>query len=334
MKIVKRILIIIAILIVGFIALCLFFGDSDSSESESDSNVKTEQNEEENDSKIAEDSLLYPKLQYYVLYADEHDIELPRFKERNEVANQLTQKNYDGEWGEVVYARNVTSFVKPDSYVKTNDEEEIDYLYWGELNNDGEPDGMGVLYRITYEYTLDDPELVIKYIGYFKDGFFDGYGVLFDDLEDIDTEFDRTHVYSPTLDNYDDFNEPIYEGYFKEGYKSGTGVSIVSTFAMPMPDTEEAYPRDDSEYMITIGNYDDDYEEGEVRIYSMGFLVYEGEMSNGYLDGKGKLYSFEKPGVLEYEGEFKEDEYNGKGTLYNEDGSVEYKGEFENGAAK
>ncbi|MCR4657917.1 MAG: hypothetical protein K5770_17090 [Lachnospiraceae bacterium] len=94
--------------------------------------------------------------------------------------------------------------------------------------------------------------------------------------------------------------------------------------------------------------------EGNVRITGKsGFLAYEGNVSKGYAQGQGTLFSpdditlyngtFEKnmyegngkqyyeSGALCYTGTFHENLYEGSGTLFREDGTREYEGEFSAG---
>jgi len=81
-----------------------------------------------------------------------------------------------------------------------------------------------------------------------------------------------------------------------------------------------------------------------------GYLAYEGDVSKGYVNGQGTLFSpdgvvlydgaFEKnryegsgtqyygSGVLHYNGDFHDNLYEGHGILYREDGSEEYDGDF------
>lgn len=58
----------------------------------------------------------------------------------------------------------------------------------------------------------------------------------------------------------------------------------------------------------------------------MGMVIYEGEMSNGTITGKGTQYDSE--GRLVYEGEFENGNYSNQGKLYNSEGVLIYKGGF------
>lgn len=63
--------------------------------------------------------------------------------------------------------------------------------------------------------------------------------------------------------------------------------------------------------------------------YESGALKYEGNISDGKPNGKGKYY-FEN-GKIQYDGTLLDGKANGYGTRYNEDGNVLYQGEFVNG---
>ena len=57
-----------------------------------------------------------------------------------------------------------------------------------------------------------------------------------------------------------------------------------------------------------------------------GYLAYEGEVSKGYVTGKGSLYSSDK--VLLYNGNFEKNKYEGDGTQYYDSGVMHYTGSF------
>ena len=69
------------------------------------------------------------------------------------------------------------------------------------------------------------------------------------------------------------------------------------------------------------------FADGEVKIKARGgYVAYEGQVSKGYVTGKGKLYDKEE--TLVYEGDFDKNQYSGTGTLYYPNGQPEYIGEF------
>ena len=58
-----------------------------------------------------------------------------------------------------------------------------------------------------------------------------------------------------------------------------------------------------------------------------GVIIYEGEMEDGRITGKGKLY--DEDGDPIYVGEFLLEEFCGNGELYYKNGNLKYKGTFE-----
>lgn len=70
------------------------------------------------------------------------------------------------------------------------------------------------------------------------------------------------------------------------------------------------------------------FTDGKVKIKAKsGYIAYEGEVSNGYVNGKGTLYD-ENQSVV-YDGEFVKNKYNGEGSLYYPIGQVKYSGMFQ-----
>lgn len=237
-------------------------------------------------------------------------------------------------------------------YAKTIDEEKATYRYYGNLNRDNEPDGMGILlekwtddiYENRQEYLV-----VVYYIGEFKDGYKDGYGIEYRE------------------DSIQDGICLKYEGEYKEGKYDGKGVLYSGSIAdnvgteyatiakarlygYSTPDVHTydflfpnlggnklvSYP-----ILISGVSYVGDMKAGEFdgkgktyRGYVENgqryrYMEYEGEFENGMYDGKGIKY-FDN-GAIQYNGEFRSGSYDGKGTLYDEHGNVLHKGKFKNG---
>lgn len=183
-----------------------------------------------------------------------------------------------------------------------------DYKYKGELKNN-RPHGMGFMLNKTKNY---------YYIGSFKNGQFNGFGIL---------------VYE------DEFNTKphVYEGYFKNGKFSGKGnISYdieLNLYSLMLGDTNDINIKDIFSFdtvLYSCGNFKKGKLNGQGTFYSSsGIVEIEGRFKNNLLDGKGKMYSDE--GQLIYEGNFKSGNMHGKGTLYNLDGSIKYKGKWKNG---
>lgn len=292
------------------------------------SGIDTGNSTSEQKTNIAQDSYVQAEMEHYYKYITENNMAVPVFDEYDKIANTFTESNYSEQWGNYVYVDEDLSFKDNKSYTETL--ETSDYLYWGELNRDKQPDGIGILYECYYyvDYDYSNPDLLIKYIGEFKDGYYSGYGIEFE-IPDWDADY---YYMELNEENLYLMNQPIYEGYFEEGLRSGSGVEILSTLGTANMDTYEALlDPNAADYSVFIGNYKKGELEGNVIIYYDGALVYEGEFSNGDINGEGKQYFVEPKGVLKYEGEFSNGLYHGKGKLYDENGEVIHKGKFSSG---
>lgn len=224
--------------------------------------------------------------------------------------------------------------------------EKSKYMYYGELK-DNKPNGEGVLLK-----NIDKDDIyAIRYVGQFKDGTYNGFGLHYDNLELIENEY---------LSNIG-IEYLSYEGEFKNGRHSGRGKlylpkintdnyeevfnnyidkngKVIENFK------DELYKKLDSEVCISnmplfpsrfsgYGEFKNNKLNGNgTEYYQNGNVKYTGEFRNDEYSGYGKLYY--ENGNIEYEGKFKNSKYAGKGTLYNEDGSVKYKGKWLNGDQK
>ena len=280
---------------------------------------------------VAEDSYLYEKIHYFHDYAMKYDMVLPEFKEYVDVANTLTFSNFEANEDGYVYVNEDASFSEAKSYTATLDDYG-DYSYWGELNNDMQPDGIGILFESYGDYM--DPDLLVKYMGEFEDGCFSGYGVEFE-IPDLYNDYPIEVTQEMFDENLMHFNKPIYEGYFEEGRRSGEGVEILSNYGGVHIETGEVL-LDPSKagFSAYIGEYKKGDIDGQCLIYEYGRLIYEGEFKNGDKNGEGIEYFSDPSGVVKYEGEFSGGLYHGKGVLYDENGDVVYKGKFASGDIK
>lgn len=236
-------------------------------------------------------------------------------------------------------------------YTKTIDEEKVAYKYYGKLNKDNEPDGMGILLGKWGDSFYENGQeclVPVYYIGEFKDGYKDGYGIEYR----VDQQ-DRICL--------------KYEGEYKEGKYEGKGVmysgsiadnidaeytTIVQArlFGYSTPDAHTydcLFPNLEGNKLVSypilisgvsyIGDMKDGKFDGKGKTYSgyvengqrYRYMEYEGEFANGKYDGKGTKY-FDN-GAIQYNGGFRSGSYSGKGTLYDEHGNVLHKGRFKNG---
>lgn len=218
------------------------------------------------------------------------------------------------------------------------------YIYHGELK-DNRPNGYGVLMnRSEYDCGLiNDGQRYydIMYIGSFKDGAYEGYGIEFnipDNSEEYEV-FKSICQYDKNSDEYLAYylgwiNYASYNGYFKNGKRDGKGNSY-KTYIGPFADTTSINGTTYEEELkniryplIDVGEFKDGTLNGKADVYEMGILQYSGEMKNDKKNGKGK--TFFANGAVEYDGEFKNDMRHGKGKLYDENGGLEYDGEWKN----
>lgn len=207
--------------------------------------------------------------------------------------------------------------------------EETEYVYSGELK-DNRPSGFGALWKVQ-----EGKELIL-YCGNFSSGRYDGYGVKFKTYSDdtVKIVLAKTLVGMLASRNYRDYLETItYIGAYSNGKKAGSGVGFV------YPDIKLAWKTLESDgsdlteltvYTGTFKEFGDDAITGEVKIYTDGNLMYEGEMKNSEYSGEGILY-FPDNGKIMYDGHWKRGEYDGSGTLYDENGEIIYSGKWDNG---
>ena len=167
--------------------------------------------------------------------------------------------------------------------------------FTGELKG-GKPHGNGV-----FKFHNQNGTNVI-YTGGFKDGKFDGAGILeYPSKKVVDTSFN--------------FNIPF--GREEANYKEGKYHGKLKRYT---PDGK----------LYFEAEYKDGKFHGIVKVYNpkSGKLLGESEFKDGKANGKEKAYY--ETGQLKFDGERKEGKRT-EGTLYNKDGSIQYQGKFVNG---
>ncbi|MDE6906341.1 MAG: hypothetical protein K2P76_15710 [Lachnospiraceae bacterium] len=221
-------------------------------------------------------------------------------------------------------------------YKKSLDADHAPFRYYGDVNRDGRPDGMGMLvrnwdelYRESsdiqrwtrlfmdeenyYEQEKENVCVEIEYIGEFKDGFKEGYGI----------DFGVEGIYEiPII---------AYEGEFEHGKRHGSGTAYLGLAGGTY---DEEFNNMLAE--MYLAEYSDTINSGLLfPTVAKSNLSFEGMYKEGGRDGEGKEYytgeNENHEPCLKYEGEFENSHYSGTGTLYFEDGKVWYKGEFKNG---
>lgn len=291
--------------------------DSKSSKDEKNSTTKSEasSNKSKNEDSLDKysDSVGYIMLKEAWEYANQNDIEITNFRQRKNVLELATKDNIGNIFDKSVPVEETSKLFSDNiGYKKTIDSSNL--YYYGNLDKKSRPNGWGVL----FEYDINGMDYIVKYIGEFDEGYFDGYGIKcldsniesFGDVpvEDMTICEEYPIIIQKTL---------IYEGYFKEGFENGEGINYTKSL-------------DSNDYSFDIGEFKKDTWNGQMKVYHGNILIYDGETKNGNYHGKGTQYYY-GTGNIQYEGEFANSEYQGKGTLYDEQGNIIHKGEFVEG---
>lgn len=266
-------------------------------------------------------SIMYLELCDAWKYAADNNIKINDYFQRKNVLKFADITDISQIINDSIYVSKIDTYgmfskFKSYKYKKTLDE--TDYLYYGGLNRDNEPDGLGILFNKYSKITSDG--LMIEYIGYFEDGEFSGYGVESEPIDVLGQDYSPVKVLSeaPLVYSLGSINE----GHFEEGVLNGK----VNYF-------QKVGESEQNLFSMTIGEYADDTWNGFIQDYNLNQLKYVGQTKDGEYHGKGKEY-FYNTNQLKYEGEYKNGEYHGKGTLYDENGKIVHKGEFEYGDIK
>lgn len=298
-------------------------------------NAKTDESIKitDNYTKKEEESLLYSRLYPMWNYAEKNGIKLKNFKERKKVMKFMTRTKMNSiEDDDFIYLEKTGHLTSGDSYKKTL--EETEFLYYGSLKDGSVPNGMGMILQIFHDEPLYEPQLFIRYIGQFKNGKYDGYGV---DFNTESSGFDMTMIYNLQLLENDPnlLNDMIiHEGYYKKGYRSGQGITYLSDIMYYVVDVDglnlDTISPLDLVYDINMGEFKNDQLHGKGKSYYNGSLLYNGGFKYGDYSGKGTLYYNNSNQIL-YKGEFSGGSFNGKGTLFDENGNIIHKGKFYEG---
>lgn len=121
--------------------------------------------------------------------------------------------------------------------------------------------------------------------------------------------------------------KPEGKGIFKTKNAKGTAYTYTGGFRNGAYDGNAVLQYEDGFKLETI--YKDGNENGQSKLFKNDKIVFEGEMTKGKRNGKGKYYN--QDGQLVYEGDFKNDNPNGTGKFYKKDGSVWYEGNVVDG---
>lgn len=260
---------------------------------------------------------------YLDSYVKSNNIELNTFSDKDKVLKVLNELNSEKN---MVYLTTDSHLLSEDNYKVTKEQSNI--IYCGEIK-DNKPNGIGAIFEVK------DGKNFIKYVGNFKKGIFEGYGMLFN--VPTDDEF----YYANIIYNNDEdkaikrSNYLVFDGEFEDGQANGKGnYYVYLNLQTEMYLVQDGKPKS-TDIGIYVGKFEIDNNgiTGEGKEYQSGYLYYDGEFKNSSFNGDGILY-FEKSKQKEYEGSFRNGKYNGKGTLYDETGKVIYSGKWDMGDYK
>ena len=239
-------------------------------------------------------------------------------------------------------------------YQKSLDINYAPFRYYGEVNKEGNPDGMGVLVRNWEEFYQEDTPYWIRlaatqteglseeiymeliYIGEFRNGFKEGYGINFGaeglyDMPVISYEGEFSHGRPEGEGNE-------YLGLAGDTYDGTLDDRLLEAFCVEysdMVDNKLRFPMVAEANLYYKGSYKAGGREGAgTEYWTWGERQelcpkYEGGFKDSHYSGAGTLY-FED-GTIQYKGEFKNGKYDGKGILYDEQGNVLHEGKFKDG---
>lgn len=189
------------------------------------------------------------------------------------------------------------------------------YLYYGQLK-DGYPDGYGILYtkpeRSDWLLTYENHGFACRYIGQFSNGRFDGFGVLFAESEDGGAFLSRLCPYDETTGENTEYflTWANYAEYFGE-FSEGHKSGVGNSFYL-------------SDFYI--GTFENAL--NQIDLDSPDYSVKVGEYKKDLLNGANKQYI---GGYLYYDGESQNDMFDGYGVLYYLGTNIpSYEGDFKN----
>lgn len=294
-------------------------------------------------------------------YLENNNMKYYDFKEREKLISYLTYDVYQEALENCCYVEEMPSegsYMTPNYFHKTLNESI--YLYYGDFDENNCPTGTGILFQNVSDYD-GNTTLLLRYVGDFSNGLFEGYGIEFDQ-----NMYDKNYnTSSYDIDYYNKNFLYVNAGYLHESYyKEGRSINQSNVYSMNLfesityaknPDditiSDLKYSLKSMKYLPEegiweynsywygcpqfIGYFDKDGNEigfGKSYYSYSPNLCYEGDFLNGEYHGKGKKYL--ENGNLIYEGEFQEGRYHGNGILYDEEGKVLHEGEFVEGDIK
>ena len=273
---------------------------------------------------------------FHDLYLENNFINVYKFSQRPQVLTLIADYIYgDHQLSGGYYLKWNNQLLGNDYFSIT--EGISDYYYFGKIKNN-RPDGYGLILNLGYKasHSVD----ILYQAGHYRDGMLDGYGVEFDNNEYtaqyVELEFEEKSLSREqyaTLLMY--LENPVrYEGEFSKGKYDGKG----NLFKVVGLNVDYSFLRQDvmDEYLFGIAGpldvitctWSNNTENGSGKLYTGGILRYDGELKNGKMTGKAKVYY--EDGVIYYDGELKDGKRDGYGTSYDEYGNAVYTGQWKN----
>ena len=173
-------------------------------------------------------------------------------------------------------------------------------IFEGEFK-DGKKNGIGKEYFLFFKG--------LQYEGEYKDGKRNGKGKEYDDYSNLifEGEFINDKIWNGKAYSHYKKSKLLFEGEYKNG-------KILNG---------KIYKINNNEIDCEIINGNGKYKKYDNLF---GFLIFEGNLINGEINGKGK--EFGNKGNLSYEGEYINGEKNGNGKEYFSNGNINFEGIF------
>ena len=257
------------------------------------------------------------KMYFHEYYTELGTVDVHHFDERKDALDFIVQlgkdKSASQNWKHVSWAEPL--FGDEYLYFPVNEETAKDTnLYYIGETKDERPHGFGGLFSFatgsgTYDF---QGEILFQYVGNFKNGMLDGYGVVFaaDESNLTQTVTDIIKIKDFSEDDGERlvqylFNHVSYEGYLRKNQKHGKGNSF--DFPLYEDSLEVRYAFHDSlnvpidNYIfgpvyphVTKGEYKKDVLSGKVKKYKYNHLVYDGKVDDKDYDIESVVYPDEK----------------------------------------
>ena len=252
-------------------------------------------------------------------YAWEFGVELYSFnKEREKALSYITYDVMHNILKNTIYVKKIEEGLFSSDYHYKRTLDKTDYLYYGEVNSDSEPDGYGMLLE---DY---DGGYILSYVGNFEDGKSKGYGISCDIFESVASGTSWAFAMIPV---YDD-EEYIYVAHrFREGYfENNTLSGIGNTYIIATNDNGKT-----CHFSYTVGEYKDGIVNGRAKEYEKGILKFEGIEKDGEYSEGTEYY---ENSTVKYSGQYSNGQYDGEGVLYDVNGNIIHSGTFDYGDIK